>query len=159
MIKKTVYLSLGSNLGDLNENLKTAVNALQRKDIVVLKRSSIYQTKPVGLKTQPDFYNMVIKAETSYSPEGLLKKINHIEKELGRTREIKWGPRKIDIDILLYNDVNLHTDKLIIPHPQMHKRNFVLIPLIEIEPELIHPVLKKKFASFITDSKGNVRKL
>lgn len=137
------YLSIGSNLGDRRHNCLEAIRLIEAEGIKVVKRSSLYETKPWGLKDQPDFINMVVCAETSLSPEELLKKLKFIEKKMGRKESKRWGPRLIDIDILFYDDLVIDSPELKIPHPYIKEREFVLLPLSEIEPEFVHPVLKK----------------
>jgi 2-amino-4-hydroxy-6-hydroxymethyldihydropteridine diphosphokinase len=137
-----VYLGLGSNLGNKKENIQNAI-ALLKEGCVVTKTSSMYKTEPVGFKDQDWFINCVLEMETDLSPEALLIFIQAIEQQLGRERIIKDGPRTIDIDILLYGDEIFTLGFLTIPHPRMHERNFVLTPLKELCPELIHPVLHK----------------
>ncbi len=154
-----VYLSLGSNLGDRQKNIGNAIHYLKEEGIILTTASSFFMTEPVGFLLQPEFLNQVIKAETSLSPQKLLQLVLMIENEIGRIRVFHWGPRIIDIDILLYDDSVVKQKNLIIPHQELHKRNFVLIPLVEIEPELIHPVLKKKMKDLITDKKGSVKKI
>lgn len=135
------FLSLGTNMGDRLANLQAAIHQLSLTDSLEMKKvSSIYETEPVGYKEQANFLNMVVKIETMLSPELLLDRCLAIEKELGRVREIKWGPRTIDLDILLYNNDNIETEQLKIPHPRMHERAFVLIPLLEIEEDIHHPI-------------------
>ena len=134
------FLSLGTNLGDRFANLQTAFHLLRSYDgIIVEELSSIYETDPVGYTDQPAFLNMVIQVSTSLSAEELLELCLSIEHELGRIREFKWGPRIIDLDILLYNQDNIKSEKLIVPHPRMHERAFVLVPLIEIDPDICSP--------------------
>ncbi len=157
-IENIIYLSLGSNLGDKKKNLQKALEELKKDPITVKKISSFYKTQPVGLKEQPDFFNIVIKAKTSLSPDELLKSILNIEKKMGRKRKKKYGPRIIDIDILLYNDLIIKKKELNIPHPAMHERNFVLIPLKEIEPQLIHPEFKNNISGFIRRNREKVIK-
>jgi len=135
MQKHIVYFSLGSNKGDKKLNLINAINKLKSSNIEILKISSLYKTEPVGIKNQDDFFNIVIKARTYLPPERLLFKIKEIEKQLGRKNEYRWGPREIDIDILFYDNIKINKDDLIIPHPQIKERNFVLIPLLEIEED------------------------
>lgn len=159
MKKNIIYLSLGSNSGNRKNNLKKALRELKKNHITPLKISSLYETEPVGFKEQPDFYNMVIKFETALSPDEVLKTILNIEKKMGRIRNKKWGPRIIDMDILLFNDLIIEKKGLNIPHPQMHKRNFVLIPLIEIEQEVIHPKFKRNIPGFIKNNSGKVEKI
>lgn len=131
------FIGLGSNIGERYNNLIEAVSSLHRhKEIKLVKSSSIYETLPVGYTEQDDFLNMVIQLETTLSPDELLKLCLQIEKDLGRKREIKWGPRIIDLDILLYNQENIETENLIVPHPRMHERAFVLAPLLELDPTI-----------------------
>ncbi|MEQ2129783.1 2-amino-4-hydroxy-6-hydroxymethyldihydropteridine diphosphokinase [Caldanaerobacter subterraneus] len=132
-----VYLSLGSNLGDREKYLKEAVKRLKsNKNIVLKKLSPIYETKPVGYLEQDNFLNAAILIETDLTPYELLDVTTSIEAELKRERTIKWGPRTIDIDILLYDGLILNDEKLTIPHPHMWERAFVLIPLRDINPSL-----------------------
>ncbi|MFA6305275.1 MAG: 2-amino-4-hydroxy-6-hydroxymethyldihydropteridine diphosphokinase [Candidatus Gracilibacteria bacterium] len=125
------YLSLGSNLGNREFFLKKAISEI-KKTAKIKKKSKIYETSPVGYKKQEDFLNMVIGIETTLSPQKLLKKLQEIEKKLGRERKTKNGPRTIDIDILTYEDTIVDEPNLKIPHPRMHKRKFVLVPLLEL---------------------------
>lgn len=139
-----VYLGLGSNLGDREENLEKAINALNDFDeINVTNRSRVLETEPYGKTDQPEFMNMCVEIETRMSPLSLLETVLGIEHSLGRVREEVWGPRIIDIDILLYEDLELELDDLSIPHKEMHKRSFVLEPLAEIAPHMKHPTLDK----------------
>jgi 2-amino-4-hydroxy-6-hydroxymethyldihydropteridine diphosphokinase len=140
MNKIISYLGIGSNIGNTKDNLDSAIKILnESKNCKILQVSRFYKTKPVGLANQPDFLNAVVKIETLLSPEDLLKLINIIENKLGRVRTIKWGPRTIDIDILIYGNININKENLIIPHPAMMERAFVLEPLSEIEPNMILP--------------------
>ncbi|RDX01099.1 2-amino-4-hydroxy-6-hydroxymethyldihydropteridine diphosphokinase [Listeria kieliensis] len=130
---KTAYLSLGTNMGDRLQNLTDAVQMLAASSgISVIKVSSVYQTDPVGYEDQDIFFNIAVEVATSLSPDELLERCLAIELELGRVRLFKWGPRLIDIDVLLYEDVVMDTEKLKIPHPYMKERAFVMIPLREI---------------------------
>ncbi len=138
-----VYLGLGSNVGDRLLNLNKAIELLSEK-IQILKKSKIYISKAVGYTDQPDFYNMVLYGKTDLSPEELFNFIKDVEKNVGRVYRFHWGPREIDIDILFYNDLVYKSDKLNIPHPRLHERDFVLSPLIELNPKLFHPVLNKR---------------
>ena len=138
-----VYLGLGSNVGDRLLNLNKAIELLSQK-IQILKKSKIYISKAVGYTDQPDFYNMVLYGKTDLSPEELFNFIKDVEKNAGRVYRFHWGPREIDIDILFYNDLVFKSDKLNIPHPRLHERDFVLLPLIELNPKLFHPVLNKR---------------
>lgn len=136
------YIGIGSNLGNRQENCLHAIELLQKKGIIVTKRSSLYETEPWGVKDQPLFINMAIEIETSLEPGELLKVLKNIEKELGRQQTLQWGPRTIDLDILLFDDIILNKDNLKIPHPLLHERDFVLRPLCEIAPDVYHPLLK-----------------
>ncbi|WP_412096017.1 2-amino-4-hydroxy-6-hydroxymethyldihydropteridine diphosphokinase [Bacillus sp. PS06] len=148
----TAYISLGSNIGDRSHYLDEAVKFLQFEEhIEVVEVSSIYETAPVGYVEQDSFLNMVIKVNTSLTPLDLLKVIQEIENELGRKREIRWGPRTIDLDILLYNNENIETEKLIIPHPRMKERAFVLVPLMEIDESIVIPNIKMPISFFIKE--------
>lgn len=134
------YLSLGSNIGDREAFLKEALVQLhQASKVKIHKLSSIYETDPVGFTEQDAFLNMVVQIETELLPQELLDLCLDIEREMGRVRTIRWGPRVIDIDILLYNKDHIETSTLQIPHPRMHERAFVLVPLAEINPNLILP--------------------
>jgi len=144
----TVYLALGSNLDDRLANLKQAVTALSPQ-MEVKAKSRVYETPPWGYTEQPMFLNQVIKASTYLEFEPLLKHIKRLEIALGRTPSFKNGPRLIDIDILFYDDLILNTASLVIPHPHMHERGFVLLPLMDIAPDLVHPVHKKSVREMI----------
>lgn len=135
-------LSLGSNLGFRKSNLRKALKALSGI-AKIMKISRFIHTRPYGKTDQPDFINCAVKIETRLSPEELLDQLLNIEERLGRVRKEKWGPRKIDIDIIFYNDGVIDTPRLKVPHPDMQNRDFVLKPLMEICPDFVHPVLKK----------------
>ena len=135
----TSYFSLGSNLGDRLENLRAAMRRLSDSDIALRRTSSIYETEPVDNTEQGWFLNCVAKVNTSLEPLALLHKLQSIERELGRERAVPNGPRTIDIDILLYDDLVVQTDELTLPHPRMQQRRFVLEPLCEIAPALAIP--------------------
>ncbi len=139
----TVYIGIGSNLDDREKNCLHAIELLQQKGITVTKSSSLYETEPWGLKDQPYFINMAIEIETELGPKELLRKLKDTEREMGRKESSKWGPRIIDLDILLYDNIVVNEDNLKIPHPLMHERDFVLRPLCEIAPDKRHPVLGK----------------
>ncbi len=141
-MKKTVYLSLGSNLGDRRANLESALVRLGELGSITAV-SSIYQTEPVDLSAQPDFLNCAVALETELMPRQFLHRILAIEQALGRKRRIAKGPRTIDIDIVLFGNSVVDTADLVIPHPAMHERRFVLEPLAEIAADLRHPVLKR----------------
>ncbi len=133
-----ILIGLGSNLGDRPQNIMTAIEKLgQHKDIQIEKVSSLYETKPVGVTTQPDFINGVISITTSLSPLALLRVCLKVEEEMGRIRDERWGPRNIDIDILVYHDLMMEDEVLQIPHPRLHERCFVLVPLQEIDPRAL----------------------
>lgn len=136
-----VYISLGSNMGDKEETLRHAIQLLHQHNAVkVVKLSSIYETDPVGFTDQDLFLNMVVLVHTTLNAQDILKVCQEIEHELKRVRVIRWGPRTIDLDILLYNHENIETETLIVPHARMHERAFVLVPLVEIAPELKYPL-------------------
>lgn len=140
----TAYIGLGSNLGDREASLNSAVALLgQVNGIEVTAVSSYYNTDPVGYEQQPDFLNAAVEIKTALSADELLQVCMRIEKELRRERIIRWGPRTIDMDILLYGDRIINEEHLIIPHPRMHERNFVLKPLNEIAPKAVHPVYRQ----------------
>ena len=146
----TIYLGLGTNVGARYANLQNALEQLAPQTIVT-QRSPIYQTPPWGYTDQADFLNMVVKAETELPPEGLLKQIKNIEQEVGRTATFRWGPREIDIDILLYEDVYLDTDTLTIPHPRLPERAFMLRPLADISPDLVYPGRKETIQQLLAN--------
>jgi 2-amino-4-hydroxy-6-hydroxymethyldihydropteridine diphosphokinase len=142
MKEHTIYLALGSNLGDRLTNLKQAIASLPPQ-MEVQAKSFVYETPPWGYEDQPKFLNQVIKARTYLDPEPLLKHLKRLEVALGRKESFPNGPRLIDIDILFYDDLVLKTALLTIPHPRLHERGFVLLPLMDINPNLVHPVFKK----------------
>ncbi|MCA1057289.1 2-amino-4-hydroxy-6-hydroxymethyldihydropteridine diphosphokinase [Rossellomorea aquimaris] len=146
------YISLGSNMGEREVYLEKAINILHSHGkIEVLRKSSMYETDPVGFTEQGKFLNMVIEVRTALRPETLLQQCLQVECDLGRIREFKWGPRIIDLDVLLYNNEKVETENLLIPHPRMEKRAFVLIPLLELEPSIGHPVLGTPFSRFLDE--------
>lgn len=139
---KIVYLSLGSNLGDRAANLRSAIHKLA--DLGAVKAvSAFYETEPVGLTAQPWFLNCAVKLDTEKMPRQLLAGVLNLEQEMGRQRKQKNGPRIIDIDILLFGTSIIDTHGLTIPHPRLHERRFVLEPLVEIAPDIRHPVFKR----------------
>jgi 2-amino-4-hydroxy-6-hydroxymethyldihydropteridine diphosphokinase len=140
-----IALGLGSNVGDRKDYINRAIEALS-KEISSIKVSGIYKTKAWGDENQADFLNACMIAETDKSPEDLLDIIKQIESDLGRTKTHHWGPREIDIDILLYDDKKLSSQRLTIPHPQLADRAFVLVPLAKIAPDLIEPNSGKTIA-------------
>ncbi|KEK13219.1 2-amino-4-hydroxy-6-hydroxymethyldihydropteridine diphosphokinase [Lysinibacillus fusiformis] len=132
---KDVYLSIGTNIGERYENLQQAVALLREKENVeVVRVSSVYETAAVGYTDQADFLNIAVHLKTDASSTEMLKICQSIEQELGRVREFRWGPRIIDLDILLYNQETIETENLLVPHPRMYERAFVLVPLVEITP-------------------------
>ena len=144
----TVYIALGTNLGDRLANLRAAIESMP-PDVVVRAESPIYETPPWGYENQPPFLNMVVKAETELSPGPLLRYLKQLEVALGREQNFRWGPRLIDLDILFYDDRVIDTPPLIIPHPRLHERAFVLVPLADLAPDLIHPVLQRSINALL----------
>lgn len=138
----TAYISLGSNLGDRELNVNRAVELIGMRAGKMIVSSSLFETMPWGFADQPAFINSACSIETTLSPQELLLTLRAIEDELGRDRSaLRWGPRVIDLDILLYNSLIIDEPNLRIPHPHMHERIFVLAPMVEIAPEAVHPVL------------------
>ncbi|MFH1768740.1 MAG: 2-amino-4-hydroxy-6-hydroxymethyldihydropteridine diphosphokinase [Candidatus Omnitrophota bacterium] len=146
----TAFIAIGSNLGNKSRNIKKSIEEIKTtKGIVIEKVSSIIKTKPAGGPSQPDYLNCVIKINTSLSPSDLLDELQIIEKRLGRKRLLRFGPRTIDLDILLYGDMVIDNRRLKVPHPRMFNREFVLAPLFEIEPKIkpLIPRLRKRLIS------------
>jgi 2-amino-4-hydroxy-6-hydroxymethyldihydropteridine diphosphokinase len=136
----TAFLSLGSNMGNREEMLISALRFLAAANEIELKQvSPVYQTAAWGKTGQPDFYNCAAEIRTTLSPEALLEMLLKTERSLGRERLERWGPRTIDIDLLLYGNIQLTTNRLVVPHPEMHRRKFVLKPLADIAGEVVHP--------------------
>ncbi len=138
----TVYLGLGTNLGDRQHNLHAATEALP-PGLQVEEQSKVYETPAWGYEDQPAFLNIAVRGQTELAPADLLAYLKAIELRLGRTATFRWGPRLIDIDILFYDDLVLETPELVIPHPRLHERAFVVVPLRDIAANLVHPVLGK----------------
>ncbi len=157
----TTYLSLGSNIGDREANLRAAIAALSPAGVHVKQLSSLYETEPVDYLAQPWFLNCVVDAETDLDPHALLRALNSIESQLGSKKEFSKGPRKLDLDILLYNSQSIDTLDLQIPHPRMLTRRFVLAPLAEIAPDLRHPSWQANAAQLLAQSadQSQVRRL
>ena len=145
-----VYLALGSNLGDRLSNLKEAIASLSPQ-MDVKAKSHVYETPPWGYENQSPFYNQVIKVKTYLEPERLLRHLKRLEVALGRKPSFQNGPRSIDIDLLFYDDQIMNTPVITLPHPRLHERGFVLLPLMDIAPELIHPVMQKSVQEMIAD--------
>lgn len=151
-----IFLSLGSNLGDRRNNLYYAINEIRKYRLVTIEKiSSFYKTSPLGQKNQPGFINAAIRIKTELTPDGLLFFVKSIEKKMGRIKFMKWGPRKIDIDIILYNDLVIKKHGLIVPHPEAGNRLFVLEPLMEIAPDLIYTGTDIRIAEMV----NNMRKV
>ena len=139
----TAYVALGSNLGDKEANLRRALELLIERGVEIVKTSTFISTEPYGVTDQPTFLNGVCEVRTSLEPLALLHILLAIEQEMGRVRLRHWGERNIDLDLLLYEDVVMDTPELKLPHPDMQNRDFVLLPLAEIAPKLVHPILQK----------------
>jgi len=134
------HIGIGSNLGDRRGNCEAAIRFMEEAGVSITRRSSMIETEPWGVKEQPPFINMAVRAETSLQPRDLLDLLKEIEERMGRTPSTVWGPRLIDLDILFYDDIIFSSADLAIPHPLLHKRPFVLRPLAEISPDLVHPI-------------------
>jgi 2-amino-4-hydroxy-6-hydroxymethyldihydropteridine diphosphokinase len=151
-LQATVYISLGTNLGDREKNLRDAVDLIiQLPHTSLVKQSKIYTTAAWGKTDQPDFLNRVVAISSALLPQQLMESLLLLEERMGRVRNDHWGPRIIDMDILFYGDEVIDSLTLQVPHPEMQHRNFVLVPLNEIAPELIHPVLKKNIAQLLDE--------
>jgi 2-amino-4-hydroxy-6-hydroxymethyldihydropteridine diphosphokinase len=156
---KRIYLSLGSNIGDREGNLRQAVERLASLDVRVLHASRIYETEPLDYKNQAWFLNQVVEAETALFPMQLLTRIGRVERELGRVRAVPKGPRTIDIDILFYAAAVVETARLEIPHPRIAERRFVLEPLAELAPDLRHPVTHRSVRQMLESAPPAVVRL
>jgi 2-amino-4-hydroxy-6-hydroxymethyldihydropteridine diphosphokinase len=144
-----VYVGLGSNLGDREAALRGAVAALQARGLTVLALSPLYETEPWGITDQPRFLNAACALETDLPPHALLDTLKAIERDLGRTESVRYGPRVIDLDILLYGDLRLDTPRLVLPHPGLLQRTTALIPLVDLAPDLLHPVSGASLATHL----------
>lgn len=138
-----VFIAFGSNIGDRYETVKRAFELIEENGMKIIKKSNIYETEPYGYKDQPPFINGVILVETELTCREVLERLLQIEKQLGRERIIRWGPRTIDLDIIFYNGEIYNEEDLKVPHPDMQNREFVLKPLCDIEPDFVHPILNK----------------
>jgi 2-amino-4-hydroxy-6-hydroxymethyldihydropteridine diphosphokinase len=152
MAGKKVYFSLGSNVGDREKNLRAAITALAEAGVRVTKISSFYETEPVDLREQPWFLNCAVEGETGVPALELLRALRGIETQMGSKKLMPKGPRLIDLDILLYGDETIDTPELQIPHPRMHLRKFVLVPLAEIAPNVKHPSWNGTAADLLADT-------
>lgn len=150
-MNNTAYIALGTNIGNRESYLHSALQAIQEKDIDIIGFSSIYETDPVGYEDQARFLNMVIKVNTNLQPMDLLEVSQSIELESGRERKIRWGPRTLDLDILLFNQENIETERLIVPHPRMTERAFVLVPLAEIDRDIEIPAVTKPISLLLDE--------
>jgi 2-amino-4-hydroxy-6-hydroxymethyldihydropteridine diphosphokinase len=148
-IENWVILGLGGNMGNRLHQLGRAQELISKQLGAIVKCSSLYETAAWGNTDQPNFINQVVLIKTPFTPMMVIQRCLQIEKQLGRRREVKWGPRIIDIDILLYNNIKLNTQDLQIPHPQLHERRFVLEPLVEIMPHHKHPSLGRTFSELL----------
>nr|HID59330.1 2-amino-4-hydroxy-6-hydroxymethyldihydropteridine diphosphokinase [Desulfobacterales bacterium] len=159
--RHTAYIGIGSNLGNKKRNCLNGIEAIEGDhECCVETKSPLYLTEPVDFEDQAWFVNGVIKICTCLDPVGLLNRLKGIEKKAGRVSSgIKFGPRILDLDILFFDELILNTEYLTLPHPRLHKRRFVLRPLFDIEPDLIHPVLKKNIRTLLLDLKDGGRRI
>ena len=146
---ETVYISAGANLGDREQNLEKGLASLQQAGVLITKRSSLFETEPVGFREQPWFLNLALEAETVLSPMDLLDLCQKIELTLGRSRTFRGAPRLLDLDILFYGDQVIEDERLVIPHPRAAERRFVLEPLAQIAPAYVHPVIRRTVSSLL----------
>ena len=150
------YIGIGSNIGDKIHQCEKAILEILKIDRhKLLSKSSFYKTKPIGYTDQDWFVNGVIKIETDLEPVDLLRALKDIESHLGRRETFQWGPREIDLDILFFDDQEIHWGELQIPHPRLHERQFVLIPIIEIDRNFLHPILKKTLGELLENLRDN----
>lgn len=147
----TVYISISSNLANREENCEKAIDLLIKRGLKVIKRSSLHETEPWGVKEQPKFINIAVEVKTHLKPGELLKTLKEIEINLGRRENKRWGPRIIDLDILFYDNLIIDTPELKIPHSGIKDREFVLNPLSEIAPDKIHPVFKRSIKELLDE--------
>ena len=157
-MKHIAYIAIGSNMGNPSDNCIEAIREISKNaSIKIISKSSFYQTSPIGPIQQEWFINSAIKINTSLTPIKLLTNLLNIESTMGRVRKEKWGPRLIDLDLLFYDNQILNEEKITIPHPEISKRNFVLIPLCEIAENLNHPTLKKSIKTLLQESTDNAK--
>ncbi len=153
-MKHIAYVGIGSNVGNKVLQCERAISEILRIDLHrLLAQSSFYKTEPLGFRGQDWFVNGVIKLETDLTARELLRSLKAIESRLGRRETFRWGPREIDLDILFYDEDEIESEDLRVPHPLLHERRFVLVPLVEIAPYLFHPVLKKTIQQLLNDLK------
>ena len=154
---QNAYVGLGSNLGDRAGYLLLAVRGMLDAGLDVIRLSSIYETEPVEYEEQPAFLNLVaeVRGSTLPTPEQMLARLLRIEYALGRTREVRMGPRTIDLDLLIFKDVRSDTEFLKLPHPRIAARRFVLVPLAELVPDLVHPVIGKSIRELLAQTKDS----
>lgn len=144
------YIGFGSNVGARLSHINHALQRLSETDGVSLTQvSSLYETEPVGDKAQEAFLNGVVAVETSLSPNQLLERLQQIERQVGRQQRRRWGPREIDLDLLIYDQCCINTPELVLPHLELHKRRFVLTPFAEIAPDVIHPILQQNIQTLL----------
>ena len=152
------YIGFGSNIGDRLAHIQNVIHALSKTDGITLQKiSSLYKTDPVGYEEQAQFLNGVAVIQTSLPPLSLLHTLKDIETAIGRKHRMRWGPREIDLDILIYGDLCVQTEELVVPHPEMHLRGFVLVPLAELAPDLVHPIFQVSIQTLLNrleDSKS-----
>ncbi|MDO6354009.1 2-amino-4-hydroxy-6-hydroxymethyldihydropteridine diphosphokinase [Caloramator sp. CAR-1] len=148
------YIAFGTNVGNREENINVALKMMEDRGLKIIKTSKIYVTEPYGYKDQPEFLNGAVVVETSLSCRELLNVLLNIEKDMGRVRHFKWGPRNIDLDIIFYNDEVIDEPDLKVPHPDMQNRDFVLKPLCDLNPNFVHPVFKKAVKTLLEELKG-----
>ncbi|MBN1300431.1 MAG: 2-amino-4-hydroxy-6-hydroxymethyldihydropteridine diphosphokinase [Melioribacteraceae bacterium] len=153
---KTAYIGLGSNVGNKINHLKRTVEIINTENNIVVKKiSSVYITSPYGLMDQDNFLNCAVEIESSYTPLELMTFLKKTESAVGRQIREKWGPREIDIDLLLYSDYIINTGGLTIPHPEILKRDFVIVPLLELKEDLVHPINKNLLKEYLDQSLEN----
>jgi 2-amino-4-hydroxy-6-hydroxymethyldihydropteridine diphosphokinase len=158
--RHTAYISVGSNLGDKLENCRRGIRRLERDEVRLKAESRIYQTEPVDYLDQDWFINIVVKIETLLDPFRLLRRLQSIQRKAGRLQDsIRFGPRVLDLDIIFYDEVVIHSAQLVIPHPRMHKRRFVLQPLCDIDPAIMHPVLKTDVRTLLNRLDDNEQRI